>query len=226
MVVYATLIFCTREVEPMLMFAGQMGCEALNYILKRVFKEARPARVGGLSGEEMRALGKGYGMPSSHAQFMGYFAVYGSLFLLVRYGPTRLSGAPSAAGDSRKAAMKVQFPDNIIPPKAQGVVLSAAFIAIAALVAESRIYLHYHTPKQVIVGVCAGATCAALWFVATGMARGVGLVDWLLDLNVLRAVRVRDLVVDEDIWESGWREWEGRRAARRGKGVGGGKKRR
>lgn len=39
---YATLIWATREVEIILMFAGQMGCEALNFLLKRIIKEERP----------------------------------------------------------------------------------------------------------------------------------------------------------------------------------------
>jgi dolichyldiphosphatase len=44
-VVYVTLIWSTREVEIILMFAGQMGCEALNFMLKRWIKEERPRRM-------------------------------------------------------------------------------------------------------------------------------------------------------------------------------------
>lgn len=39
---YATLIWSNREIEIALMFAGQMACEALNWVLKRHFKEERP----------------------------------------------------------------------------------------------------------------------------------------------------------------------------------------
>lgn len=42
-IVYVTLIWSTREIEILLMFAGQMGCEALNWILKRYIKEERPS---------------------------------------------------------------------------------------------------------------------------------------------------------------------------------------
>jgi hypothetical protein len=31
--------------EVLLMFGGQMGCEALNWILKRIIKEERPRRT-------------------------------------------------------------------------------------------------------------------------------------------------------------------------------------
>jgi len=36
------LIWATREIEVILMFAGQLGCEALNFVLKRLIKEERP----------------------------------------------------------------------------------------------------------------------------------------------------------------------------------------
>lgn len=42
---YVALIWSTREIEILLMFAGQMGCEGLNWILKRVIKEERPMRT-------------------------------------------------------------------------------------------------------------------------------------------------------------------------------------
>ena len=44
-VVYAALIWSTREIEILLMFAGQMSCEALNWLLKRWFQEERPSRA-------------------------------------------------------------------------------------------------------------------------------------------------------------------------------------
>jgi len=44
-VIYVTLIWASREVEVLLMFAGQMGCEALNFVLKRLIREERPKRM-------------------------------------------------------------------------------------------------------------------------------------------------------------------------------------
>ena len=41
---YVVLIWSSREIEIMLMFAGQLGCEALNFALKRLIKEERPKR--------------------------------------------------------------------------------------------------------------------------------------------------------------------------------------
>lgn len=56
--VYATLIWSSREVEILLMFAGQMGCEALNFLLKRIIKQERPKRTL-LSNELIRLTGWG-----------------------------------------------------------------------------------------------------------------------------------------------------------------------
>ena len=44
-VIYPTVIWTTREIEILLMFAGQMGCELLNWCLKRWIKEERPSRT-------------------------------------------------------------------------------------------------------------------------------------------------------------------------------------
>jgi dolichyldiphosphatase len=42
MVIYVTLIYARREIELVLMFAGQLFCELANWILKRLIREARP----------------------------------------------------------------------------------------------------------------------------------------------------------------------------------------
>ncbi|KAI5288490.1 hypothetical protein KEM54_005178 [Ascosphaera aggregata] len=43
-IIYVTLIYSSREIELILMFAGQMLCEGLNLLLKRIIQEERPAR--------------------------------------------------------------------------------------------------------------------------------------------------------------------------------------
>lgn len=44
-VIYVTLIWASREMEIVMMFVGQMGCEAFNFLLKRWIKEERPRRT-------------------------------------------------------------------------------------------------------------------------------------------------------------------------------------
>ncbi|MCJ1299731.1 hypothetical protein MMC08_002524 [Hypocenomyce scalaris] len=184
-VVYITLIWATREIEILLMFTGQMGCEALNFVLKRLIKEERPKQM----------YGKGYGMPSSHAQFATFFSLSLSLFLLLRHHPH-----PS------KTHTPTTFTERFL--------LSILALLCATAVAGSRIYLNYHTPKQVLVGCAAGAVSAVAWFALTEGARRTGWVEWTLDTQLVRMFRMRDLVVGEDLADAGWEKWEGEKRRR------------
>lgn len=58
-------------------FAGTAVNELLNLILKHTICEARPMARSSLYTE--------YGMPSSHSQFMWFFATYCIYFVLIRY---------------------------------------------------------------------------------------------------------------------------------------------
>ncbi|KIV98579.1 uncharacterized protein PV09_09627 [Verruconis gallopava] len=185
-IVYASLIWSSREAEIFLMFAGQIGCEALNWILKRIIKEERPKQI----------YGKGYGMPSSHAQFVAFFSIYFSLFLLIRHQP-------------HPTHTHTPFPFT------HRVLLSIASLLSAAAVSASRVYLNYHTPRQVIAGCTAGTLIAIGWFIATTVLRKTGWLEWLLETQLARSLRVRDLVVTEDLMDAGWARWEERRKRRR-----------
>lgn len=136
-------------------------------------------------------FGKGYGMPSSHSQFVAFFAVYLSLFLLYRHTPT--------------------LPN----PPVMSWLLVLGLCTGAGIVAISRIYLNYHTPKQVLAGIAAGVLCAFSWFFVTRFFRTSGWLDWTLDLQLVRHMRIRDLVVSEDLHEAGWQRWESQRSLRR-----------
>ncbi|KYK55635.1 hypothetical protein DCS_07598 [Drechmeria coniospora] len=193
-IVYATLILSTREAEIALTFAGQLACEALNFVLKRLIKEERPRRIHG----------KGYGMPSSHAQFVVFWSLSVTLFLLIRHRPRRARGPASAA-----AAKSSSRPWSVV----ERVAVSLAAAVLASATAWSRIYLNYHTTRQVLAGSAAGAVSAVAWFVVTGVLRRSGCLAWALDTPLARAFRVRDLVVEEDMCQAGWEKWEQRRAA-------------
>lgn len=145
--------------------------------------------------------GKGYGMPSSHGQFAAYFSTYLALFLLLRHTPHPINSPHRSA-------------THTPIPFWQRLVLSLLALASAAAVAQSRIYLNYHKPRQVYVGVGTGVACAVAWFVVTGLARQYGVIDWALDLPIARAVRMKDLVCSEDLVDAGWERWEMRRRKR------------
>ena len=146
--------------------------------------------------------GKGYGMPSSHAQFVAFFSTSLTLFLLLRHKPQ--------PHDART---------HTPLPFYQRVTLSILAIASACAVGQSRIYLNYHKPRQVYAGAAAGVACAIAWFVVTGLARHYGLVDWFLDLSIVRWARMRDLVLGEDLVDAGWERFEMRRRKRMADGL-------
>lgn len=162
-----------------------MACEGLNFLLKRHIKEERPKIMHG----------KGYGMPSSHAQFVTFFAVYLALFLMARHRPHET--------------------DTHTPLST----LERGFVSLlvacgAAAVAGSRVYLGYHTSKQVWVGIAAGASFAICWFIITTYLRRSGWVDWGLDTKLASGFRMRDLVVEEDLPDAGWNRWQTRKRKR------------
>ncbi|KAK1776499.1 phosphatidic acid phosphatase type 2/haloperoxidase [Copromyces sp. CBS 386.78] len=234
-VVYATLIWSTREAEVILMFAGQLACEAANFALKRLIKEERPARIHATGG-------KGYGMPSSHAQFAFFWAVAVGLFLLGRHTPkekqqqrkqrekkkevTKGNGTTigtTGNGNGNGGLFKT-LTDSATDLEryahepwsfAHRFVASLGALVLAGAVAWSRIYLGYHTEKQVLVGCGAGTLCAVAWFVVTHVVRQSGLLGQILDFPVVRWFRVRDLVVEEDLPQAGWEKWEEQRVAKR-----------
>jgi len=82
------------------------------------------------------------------------------------------------------------------------------------LVSWSRIYLSYHTPKQVLVGVAAGGFSAVSWFLLTTIVRQIGLLNWILDQYPTRLFRMRDLVVEEDLCQAGWEKWESKKISK------------
>ena len=143
--------------------------------------------------------GKGYGMPSSHAQFVTFFSVYLALFLLLRHQP---------------------HPTHTHTPLTlfERFFVSLLALASAASIAVSRIYLNYHTPKQVLVGCAAGAGLAIGWFIMIEYMRVSGWLDWVLETDLAKTFRMRDLVVTEDLTDAGWLRWrEGKKKRSEGK---------
>ena len=201
------------------MFAGQMACEGFNFALKRLIKEERPPTLG---------VGKGYGMPSSHAQFSVFWAVALGLFLVARHKPRSGTEAARGPGEGTAAGRRTRSgvgrlgqirlrdveayahqPWSLV----ERVAVSLVALALASMVAWSRVYLGYHTPKQVLAGCSAGFVCAVGWFAVTYILRHTGLLAQALDWPVSRWFRIRDLVVEEDMCQAGWEKWEEKRLA-------------
>ncbi|KAH7890876.1 hypothetical protein F5I97DRAFT_1923364 [Phlebopus sp. FC_14] len=126
---YAALAVQTRELTIINMWAGQLLSEALNLVLKHIFKEERP--------DNSKLHLNGYGFPSSHSQYMGYFGAFLACHLYFRHRFTS-TGCPLV---DRLFRLSV-------------------YLAIAGwvgVVAYSRLHLLYHTPHQVVWGLGIGA---------------------------------------------------------------------
>lgn len=131
-------------------------------------------------------LGKGYGMPSSHSQFMGFFAVYVSLYL------------------SNRGIRKHFF---------LRCTRVAIIIAVSTGVCVSRIFLAYHTVLQVLVGAIIGILYGTCWFWMFSVLRRYGVVDWTLDLRLSKYFWLKDTVLD-DALEQEWLLWNEARTKR------------
>ncbi len=96
---------------------------------------------------------------------------------------------------------------------AERAAISLLALVVAALVAWSRVYLNYHTVRQVLAGCVAGAACAVGWFGVTAVVRNIGLLAWAVDLPPAQWLRIRDLVVEEDLAHAGWERWVDKKLA-------------
>ncbi|KAI0372626.1 PAP2-domain-containing protein [Pilatotrama ljubarskyi] len=131
---YAALSVWTRELLFFEMWAGQMLCECFNYLLKHLIREERPNKE----------LGDGYGFPSSHSQWMGYFAS----FLLLHF-------------TLRHRFVTTGYP---ILDIARDVALYTFILTWAGAVAFSRYYLLYHSIPQVLWGFGIGVAFGTAYY--------------------------------------------------------------
>ncbi|EKX39757.1 hypothetical protein GUITHDRAFT_154363 [Guillardia theta CCMP2712] len=72
-----TLIARCRELVVCFWLLGHILNEALNFFLKRLFKEQRPPGAPAVGFD-------GHGMPSAHSQFMGFYLVFSAAVILLR----------------------------------------------------------------------------------------------------------------------------------------------
>ncbi|KAI0046977.1 PAP2-domain-containing protein [Auriscalpium vulgare] len=174
MAAYAVLAVFTREVTVINMWAGQFLCEAFNWGVKRLIKQERP----------VDSVGNGYGFPSSHSQYMAYFATFLVLHLHFRH---------------RFVSMGSTAVDRLFR-----LTLHAAFISWAGVVAYSRYHLAYHSPYQVLWGVGLGVLFAVVFYLATE------LVPTRRPASVLGRIRLFLLSNPVSVWlrvRDGWAVW-------------------
>jgi dolichyldiphosphatase len=128
---------------------------------------------------------------------MTFFAVYVTLYLLHRYRTLKIS----AYNRTRKTALAVRVLQSMV-------VLSGA-----SLVCTSRIYLRYHTTRQVLAGSGTGAVLGIAWYITVIVLRYLGIVDWVLQWRVVEMLWIKDGDIgslEHDLYEE-WLEWRAQR---------------
>ncbi|KAJ2245490.1 hypothetical protein GGH97_002827 [Coemansia sp. RSA 475] len=149
-----TIVFSRREITGILLLCGQLLNELFNLVLKLAICEPRPHEH----------LGDGYGMPSSHSQFMGFFAVYVLMYF------------------------ESQITTNIVQKRC----VQIGAIVLSVLVVVSRVYLGYHTLRQVLAGVGIGVVAGIAWYQFVELVRRTGILDYALRSGICHWLLIRD----------------------------------
>ncbi|KAG7210792.1 hypothetical protein KM043_012283 [Ampulex compressa] len=135
---FITLILFRRDLHTIVFFGGVIINECINFVLKHTICETRPMRRNDLYVE--------YGMPSTHAQFMWFFAAYTTLFICVRLHHNN---------------------NSTVSERFWRMTIIATCITIATMVTYSRVYLLYHSNLQVLCGTLLGIILGVTWFIVT-----------------------------------------------------------
>lgn len=138
--VYIAAFLHRRETIFLNVLFGQIVCEVVNGHLKAHVQQPRPTSV----------LGSGYGMPSSHSQFSGFFCAFWCLHILLHW-PQRDANLVRS--------LRVRRTEQTIS--------LLLVILCTALTCYSRHHLLYHTPAQIQVGVSIGLVFGCLYYVLT-----------------------------------------------------------
>ncbi|EEB06981.1 palmitoyl protein thioesterase-dolichol pyrophosphate phosphatase fusion 1 [Schizosaccharomyces japonicus yFS275] len=156
-IVYLSVLFTNREMDTLMQFAGQVGNEMFNYILKITIREPR-----------QHGFGMGYGMPSSHSQFMGYFFAYMCTWCII-YRREQLKSLVTIA--------KMNL-----------------WALLCTCVCASRYLLGFHTAKQVAVGFFAGAIVGTVWCIIVSILRVFDVLYLLLEWKLLQMFSFKDTI--------------------------------
>lgn len=176
-----------RELTVINMWAGQFCCEAFNLVIKRMVKQGRPPG----------SVGNGYGFPSSHSQYMGYFATFLILHLHFRH---------------KFASNGVWIIDQAVRA-----LVYIAIITWAGIVAYTRYYLSYHSVSQILWGMSLGITFSIGFYLVSELIPTrrpnsfLGIVRTSLLTNRISVwLRIRDgwAVWSDGGWENQWGLWD------------------
>lgn len=126
-----------QDLRGLVFFVCAIINQIINWLLKSVIwaskdpNALRPKDATDQCGDKM-------GMPSGHSQFIWFFAIFWTLYILY---------------------------SNLFKNKTSNILSIICLIIIALIVALSRIYLECHTFLQVLVGSIVGATIGVISYI-------------------------------------------------------------
>ncbi|CAN6470858.1 unnamed protein product [Victoria cruziana] len=126
---FVSHIILRRELHSIFFFIGLILSNVFNDFIKDLVKQSRPQTC------EVLEFCDSHGWPSSHSNYMFFFAVYLTLLSLRR--------RPISKSDLAVALVSWN---------------------LAFLTMLSRVYLGYHTVGQVVAGAGLGVVCGGIWF--------------------------------------------------------------
>ncbi|XP_050675552.1 dolichyldiphosphatase 1-like [Leptidea sinapis] len=159
---FIALILFRRDLHTIVFFIGTLINELINIILKHTICENRPLVRSNLYNE--------YGMPSSHSQFMWFFSLYVLYFFIFRLHHLNNN--------------------NIISALWRVIIVSSCFM-MALIVSIGRVYLEYHTRRQVVVGAIVGIVTATVWFIVVHKIL-TPLFPQVVTLKISEMLMIRD----------------------------------
>ncbi|XP_010543380.1 PREDICTED: lipid phosphate phosphatase gamma, chloroplastic [Tarenaya hassleriana] len=121
-----------RELQGMLFFLGLLISQLINEVIKRSVQQARPETCALLEACDS------HGWPSSHSQYMFFFATYFTLM--------------TCKGIGFRFGLRNRWIVNLLN------------WSLAVLTMVYRVYLGYHTVAQVFAGATVGAMLGSTWF--------------------------------------------------------------
>uniref|UniRef100_A0A2P2J5N4 Lipid phosphate phosphatase gammaic n=1 Tax=Rhizophora mucronata TaxID=61149 RepID=A0A2P2J5N4_RHIMU len=120
-----------RELQGMFFAIGLLISQFINELIKKSVQQARPETCALLE------MCDSHGWPSSHSQYMFFFATYLTLLTIKGLGLSEIRN---------------NWVANFLP------------WSLAVLTMYSRVYLGYHTVAQVFAGATLGILLGAAWF--------------------------------------------------------------
>lgn len=148
--VFLTLFFWAQ----ISFFAGQLGNEVVNMVLKHKFAESRPEQV-----PNSPNANESHGWPSNHTQFQSFFFVYSLLCICTRL---RQSGASKLF---MGFLVVVNYIALFLVYHSRLVFLIDSFHFTFNSKILDRTYLLYHFNHQCLHGCLIGSVIAIVWFI-------------------------------------------------------------